>query len=105
MIGQRLIPGVAQKRVAAVELLLTSAHIRDLIQRGLFEELREAISRGAEQGQQTFDQHLLSLYQSGRISLEETIHNAESRTDITLKIRLDQARSGIDPQLNALRDN
>lgn len=105
MVGQRLIPGVAQKRVAAVELLLTSAHIRDLIQRGLFEELREAISRGTEQGQQTFDQHLLSLYQSGRISLEETIHNAESRTDITLKIRLDQARSGIDPQLNALRDN
>ncbi|MDO8696858.1 MAG: PilT/PilU family type 4a pilus ATPase [Pseudomonas sp.] len=105
MVGQRLVPGVAQKRVAAVELLLASAHIRDLIQRGLFDELREAISRGAEQGQQTFDQHLLSLYQSGQISLEEAIHNAESRTDITLKIRLEQAHSGIDPQLNALRDN
>jgi twitching motility protein PilU len=105
LIGQRLVLVVAQKRVAAVELLLTSAHISDLIQRGLFDELREAISQGTEQGLQTFDQHLLSLFQSGRISLEEAIHHAQSRTDLALKVRLAQASHGIDPQLNMLRDS
>lgn len=104
LIGQRLIPGVAQKRAVAVELLLTSAHIRDLIQRGLFDDLREAISRGTEQGLQTFDQHLLTLYEQGRISLEEAIRHADSRTDLTLKIRLGHGHQGVDPQLNALRD-
>jgi twitching motility protein PilU len=105
LIGQRLVPGVAEQRVVAVELMLGTAHIRDLIQRGLFDELREAIGRGTEQGMQTFDQHLLTLYENGKISAEEAIRHAESRTDITLKIRLAHGAKGIDPQLNVLRDS
>ncbi|MFZ2321936.1 MAG: PilT/PilU family type 4a pilus ATPase, partial [Pseudomonas sp.] len=62
LIGQRLVPGVEQKRAVAVELLLASAHVRDLIQRDLLDDLREAIGRATEQGMQTFDQHLLALY-------------------------------------------
>lgn len=105
LIGQRLLPGVAEQRVVAVELMLGTAHIRDLIQRGQFDALREAISRSTEQGMQTFDQHLLTLYTSGKISAEEAIRHAESRTDITLKIRLGHGVSGLDPQLNVLRDS
>jgi twitching motility protein PilU len=104
LIGQRLVPGVSQQRIVSVELMLGTPHIRDLIQRGLFDELREAISRSTELGMQTFDQHLLTLYENGKISAEEAIRNAESRTDITLKIRLAHGASGIDPHLNALRD-
>ncbi len=105
LIGQRLVPGVDALRVVAVELMLGTAHIRDLVQRGLFDELREAISRSTEQGLQTFDQHLLALYECGKISAEEAIRHAESRTDITLKIRLAHGATDIDPQLNVLRDS
>ncbi|MBP8185798.1 MAG: PilT/PilU family type 4a pilus ATPase [Pseudomonas sp.] len=105
LIGQRLVPGVAEQRVVAVELMLGTAHIRDLIQRGQFDDLREAISRSTEQGLQTFDQHLLNLYERGKISAEEAIRHAESRTDITLKIRLGHGATSIDPQLNVLRDS
>ena len=105
LIGQRLVPGVAAQRVVAVELMLGTAHIRDLIQRGQFDALREAISRSTEQGLQAFDQHLLNLYERGKISAEEAIRHAESRTDITLKIRLAQGATSLDPQLNVVRDS
>lgn len=105
IIGQRLIPGVEQKRVVAVELMLATAHIRDLIQRDLLDDLREAIGRATEQGLQTFDQHLLALYDAGRISVEEAIRNADSRTDVTLKIRLGRGAGNIDTDLNLLRDS
>jgi twitching motility protein PilU len=88
MIGQRLIPGIDQRRVVAVELMLATAHIRDLIQRDLLDDLREAIGRSTEQGLQTFDQHLFELYNSGRISIEEALRHADSRTDLTLRIKL-----------------
>ena len=104
IIGQRLIPGLGQKRVMAVELLLTTAHIRDLIQRDLLDDLREAIRRATEQGLQTFDQHLLMLYESGQISVEEAIRNADSRTDLTLKIRLGHTPGPGDGGLNLLRN-
>src|SRR5690606_13486336 len=67
VIGQRLVPGTAQKRVAAVELMLATPYIRDLIQRDQLDDLRPAISRAAEQGLQTFDQHLYRLYEEGRV--------------------------------------
>ena len=105
IIGQRLVPGVEQKRVVAVELMLATAHIRDLIQRDLLDYLREAIGRATEQGLQTFDQHLLALYDAGKISVEEAIRNADSRTDVTLKIRLGHGVGTINSDLNMLRDS
>lgn len=88
VIGQRLLPAITQRRAVAVELMLATAHIRDLIQRDLLEDLREAIGRGQEQGLQTFDQHLFQLYSAGKISLEEALRHADSRTDLTLRIKL-----------------
>jgi len=88
IIGQRLVPALTQRRAVAVELMLATAHIRDLIQRDLLDDLREAIGRAQEQGLQTFDQHLFKLYTAGKISVDEALRHADSRTDLTLRIKL-----------------
>jgi len=88
IIGQRLVPALTQRRAVAVELMLATAHIRDLILRDLLDDLREAIGRAQEQGLQTFDQHLFKLYTAGKISVDEALRHADSRTDLTLRIKL-----------------
>lgn len=105
VIGQRLVPGVAQKRVAAVELMLATPYIRDLIQRDQFDDLRSAIARAGEQGLQTFDQHLYQLYENGRISLEEALRHADSRTDLTLRIKLEHGFGANEAEKKVLRDS
>ncbi|HWR80201.1 MAG TPA: PilT/PilU family type 4a pilus ATPase [Pseudomonas sp.] len=96
MVGQRLIPALTQRRAVAVELMLATAHIRDLIQRDLLDDLREAIGRATEQGLQTFDQHLFELHKTGKISVEEALRHADSRTDLTLRIKLGRQVSSDD---------
>ena len=90
VIGQRLVPGLQQKRVAAIELMLGTPYIRDLIQRDQLGDLREATGRALEQGLQTFDQHLYRLLEGGRISLSEALKFADSRTDLSLKVKLER---------------
>lgn len=96
VIAQRLVPALTQRRAVAVELMLATAHIRDLIQRDLLDDLREAIGRAQEQGLQTFDQHLFQLYSAGKISVEEALRHADSRTDLTLRIKLGRQVSSND---------
>ncbi|MDA7086670.1 PilT/PilU family type 4a pilus ATPase [Pseudomonas sp. SA3-5] len=105
VIGQRLVPGVAQKRVAAVELMLATPYIRDLIQRDQLEDLREATARALEQGLQTFDQHLYQLLEAGRITLAEALKFADSRTDLSLKVKLQRGFAAEDGELKVLRDS
>lgn len=93
VIGQRLVPGAQQRRVAAVEVMLATPHVRDLIQRDEIEQLRDAVSRGLEQGQQTFDQHLFNLVESGRVDLAQALKFADSRTDLSLRLRLEGSGS------------
>ncbi|WP_437879996.1 PilT/PilU family type 4a pilus ATPase [Pseudomonas sp. LRF_L74] len=104
VIGQRLVPGIAQKRVAAIELMLGTSYIRDLIQRDQLDDLREATARALEQGLQTFDQHLYALHEAGRISLAEALKHADSRTDLSLKVKLERGFSSEDAELKVLRD-
>ena len=68
------------------------------------EELREATARAAEQGLQTFDQHLFALLEAGRISLAEALKFADSRTDLSLKFKLERGFSADDAELKVLRD-
>jgi twitching motility protein PilU len=96
IVAQRLVPGLRQRRVLAVELLLATPHLRDLVKRDQLGELKEAIGNAPESGLQTFDQHLFALQQAGAISLEQALKNAESRTDLALKIRLDGTAAGTD---------
>ncbi|SFP52875.1 PilT/PilU family type 4a pilus ATPase [Pseudomonas borbori] len=105
VIGQRLVPGVTQKRVAAVELMLATPYIRDLIQRDQLDDLREATARALEQGLQTFDQHLYQLLEAGRVSLGEALKFADSRTDLSLKVKLQHGFGAEDGEFKVLHDS
>jgi twitching motility protein PilU len=89
-ISQRLIPRKdGQGRVAAVEVMLQSPFISDLILRGAVHEIKELIAKSREMGMQTFDQSLFDLHEAGSISYEDAIRNADSVNDVRLKIKLD----------------
>ncbi|MNE58606.1 Twitching mobility protein [compost metagenome] len=105
VIGQRLIPGTAQKRVVAVEVVLGTPHIRGLIQRDELGEMKGATERALEQGMQSFDQSIYTLFESGRISLADALKFADSRTDLSLKIKLEHGSGASDADLKMLRDN
>jgi twitching motility protein PilU len=88
-ISQRLIPrkgGVG--RIAAVEILLNSPLISDLIFKGQVHEIKEIMSKSRELGMQTFDQALFDLYEAGFISYEDALRNADSLNDLRLQIKL-----------------
>ena len=88
-ISQRLIPkadGIG--RAAAIEIMINSPLISDLIFKGDVHEIKEIIGRSRESGMQTFDQALFDLHESGAISYEEALRNADSVNDIRLKIKL-----------------
>jgi twitching motility protein PilU len=88
-ISQRLIPrkGMAG-RVAAVEILLNSPLIADLIFKGNVHEIKEIMAKSRELGMQTFDQALFDLYEAGMISYEDALRNADSLNDLRLQIKL-----------------
>jgi twitching motility protein PilU len=89
MISQRLIPRKEGKgRVAAVEIMLNSPLIADLIFKGDVHEIKEIMKRSRELGMQTFDQHLFELYDNGIITYEDALRNADSVNDLRLAIKL-----------------
>jgi twitching motility protein PilU len=88
VVSQRLIPGLKQKLVPAVEVMVQSPYISDLIAKGEIAAIKEAMGHSSGAGMCTFDQALYQLYAAGQISQEEALHNADSRTDLSLRIRL-----------------
>ncbi|MDE2418058.1 MAG: PilT/PilU family type 4a pilus ATPase [Burkholderiales bacterium] len=88
VVSQRLIPGLKQKLVPAVEVMVQSPYISDLIAKGDIAAIKEAMGHSSGAGMCTFDQALYQLYVTGQISQEEALHNADSRTDLSLRIRL-----------------
>lgn len=88
IISQRLIKTVSGERVAAVEVLLGSPRVRDLIHKGEIAEIKEAMEKSSTIGMQTFDQHIYQLYTEGKISLDEALRNADSATNLRLRIKL-----------------
>lgn len=87
-ISQRLIPTVDGKRAAAIEILLGTPTIRELILRGDIDGIKEIMKKSENIGMQTFDTALFRLYEEGRISLEEALKNADSANDLRLRIKL-----------------
>lgn len=87
-VSQRLVPTVDGKRVAAIEILLGTKLISDLIQKGDVHAIKEVMEKSENIGMQTFDSHLLKLYKSGVISLEEALRNSDSPNNLKLKINL-----------------
>jgi len=88
VISQRLLQAVDHTRVPAVEILLVTAYISDLIEKGEIATIREAMKQNSEVGMQTFDQALYALYAEGTIGYAEAMEHADSKTDLALKIRL-----------------
>jgi twitching motility protein PilU len=86
VIAQRLCIGLDNKRVAAVEVMIKNPHIADLILNGRIDELREAMENSGTNGMQTFDMALHELYRQGRVTLEEALNSADSRTNLEAKI-------------------
>jgi twitching motility protein PilU len=88
IVSQRLIPAVDGKRVVALEVLMDTPRIKDLIKKGDVDVLKEGMEQGVQEGCQTFDQALFSLYKDGKISLEQALINADSANNLRLKIKL-----------------
>ncbi|APR03363.1 PilT/PilU family type 4a pilus ATPase [Thauera chlorobenzoica] len=89
IVSQRLLPLKERKgRVPAVEILLNSPLIADLVFKGNIPEIKEIMKRSRELGMQTFDQALFGLYEDGQISYEDALRNADSVNDLRLQIKL-----------------
>lgn len=87
IISQRLVPGVDGKRMAALEVLIDSPWIKDLIKKGEVDTLKEAMENSTQEGGQTFDQALFDLYTAGLISEEQALANADSVNNLRLRIK------------------
>lgn len=88
IISQRLVKTVDDAQTPAVEILLDSPRVKDLIYKEQIAELKEAMEKGSQLGMQTFDQSLYDLYAAGTISLEEALRNADSANNVRLRIKL-----------------
>ncbi len=86
IISQRLVMGKHDKRVAAVEVLLNTPHVADLILKGDIQAVKDALKDSGQDGMQNFDTALYDLYRTGKIELEEALSNSDSRTNLEAKI-------------------
>jgi twitching motility protein PilU len=89
IISQRLIPAVEGTREAAIEIMIDTPRIKDLIKQGELPAIKEAMEQGTNEGCQTFDQALFKLYKEGRITLEQALMNSDSANNLRLKIKLE----------------
>jgi twitching motility protein PilU len=86
ILAQRLVIGVDGKRVAAVEVMINTPHIAELVKRGDVTGIKESIMQSGEREVCSFDSALHRLYKDGRITLDEALANADSRTNLEAKI-------------------
>ena len=86
IISQRLVRGIGGDRHAAVEVMLNTPRLAELIQQGDIAKVKESFYESTEQGMQTFDQSLLKLYQDGKVTMDEALANADSRANLESQI-------------------
>jgi twitching motility protein PilU len=93
LISQRLIPRESGTgRIAAMEIMLNSPLIQDLIFRGEVAKIKEVMSRSTRIGMKTFDQALFELYEQGHISYEDALRNSDSKNELRLRVKLESKR-------------
>jgi len=93
-ISQRLIPTVDGKRCVAVEILLGTPLVCEMILKGEVHKIKEVMDKSANIGMQTFDQAIYELYKAGKIPLDEALRNADSQNNLRLKISLSEGKVG-----------
>jgi twitching motility protein PilU len=94
IISQRLLPKVGGGRVAAIEIMINSPLIQDLIFKGRVSEIKAVMQRSKEQRMQTFDMALFDLYEAGSISYEDALRTADSMNELRLRIKLEGKQAG-----------
>lgn len=94
VVSQRLLPGLNDRQVLATEVMAQSGLVSDLIAKGAIHELKAVMGRSETTGMQTFDQCLLQLVQQKLLDPEVALGNADSRTDLGLKLRLSRSADG-----------
>jgi len=95
VVSQRLVPRANGKgRRAAIEILLNTPMVQDLIFKGEVHGLKETMSKSKEAGMQTFDQALFDLYEAGEVSYEDAMRNADSVSEFKLNVKLNSKRRG-----------
>jgi twitching motility protein PilU len=98
IISQRLVPGTDGRRVAALEILLDTPRVKDLIKKAEIDTLKEALEQGTNEGCQTFDESLFRLARDERIDLEQALIHADSANNLRLRLRNDELASGQAPK-------
>jgi len=93
IISQRLVRKEGGGRVAAMEIMINSPLISDMVFKGEVHGIKEVMARSNEQGMITFDQYLFELFEAGTINYDEAIRNADSQNEIRLRIKLDSKRA------------
>ena len=88
IVSQRLVRTIDGNRIAAVEVMLASPRVRDLIHKGEVALIKDAMEKSSTMGMQTFDQALFELYHDGKITLEEALRNADSANNLRLRVKL-----------------
>ncbi len=94
IVSQRLVNGRDRQRVVAVEVLLVTPRVADVIHKGDFHLLPEIIEKSTNLGMQSFDQALYELHKAGRIDLKEALRNADSPNNLRLKVNLESGTIG-----------
>jgi twitching motility protein PilU len=94
IVSQRLVPTIDGKRAAAIEILLGTPRVAELVKNGKVEEIKEVMEKSENAGMRTFDSALYHLYREGKISLEEALRNADSKNNLRLKITLAESDVG-----------
>lgn len=94
IVAQRLIKKLDGGRVAALELMLDTPRIKDLIKKGEVDIIKEAMEQGEQEGCQTFDKALFELYMAEEIEFDQALANADSANNLRLKIQNEEAKSG-----------
>lgn len=92
VISQRLVPGMKGKLACAVEVMVNTPYIKDLLRDGNFNEIKEIMEKGDTAGMQTFDQSLYNLYKSDKISIKNALAYADSSTNLEWKINFGEQK-------------
>ncbi len=94
IVSQRLLKTIEGTRVAALEILMDTPRIKDLIKKGKIDIIKEAMEQGEQEGCQTFDKAIFDLYMEGRIDEDQALANADSANNLRLKIQSEELKSG-----------
>lgn len=98
IVAQRLLRTPQGKRVAAVEVLVNTPFVSELIREDKVGEIKEAMQKGSKDGMQTFDQSLYRLYKDGKVELEEALSKADSRADLEWRLSFGGGVGSLEPE-------